>query len=78
MYAIRSYYERARPWRYSKRSQPVSTAALKMPRAIAESACRHAGAEAWDHLYVSERDNLHSSSAIRLVPVKLFESYNFV
>ncbi|MCH9672962.1 MAG: acetyl-CoA acetyltransferase [Gammaproteobacteria bacterium] len=25
----------------------------------------HAGAEAWDHLYVSERENLHSSPAIR-------------
>ena len=33
----------------------------------------HAGTEAWDHLYVSERDNLHSSPAIRLSAAKLFE-----
>ncbi len=33
----------------------------------------HAGTEAWDHLYVSERDNLHTSPAIRLTSAKLFE-----
>ena len=33
----------------------------------------HAGTEAWDHLYVSERDNLHTSPAIRLTSRKLFE-----
>ncbi len=33
----------------------------------------HAGTEAWDHLYVSERDNLHSSPAIRFAAEKLFE-----
>lgn len=33
----------------------------------------YAGAEAWDHLYVSERDNLHSSPAIRFAAAKLFE-----
>ena len=33
----------------------------------------HAGTEAWDHLYVSERDNLHSSPAIRLTAAKLFD-----
>ena len=33
----------------------------------------HAGTEAWDHLYVSERDNLYSSPGIRLSANKLFE-----
>ena len=33
----------------------------------------YAGAECWDHLYVSERDNLHSSPAIRIAAAKLFE-----
>lgn len=33
----------------------------------------HAGTEAWDHLYVSERDNLHSSPAIRFASAKLFD-----
>lgn len=33
----------------------------------------HAGTEAWDHLYVSERDNLHSSPAIRFAAAKLFD-----
>jgi acetyl-CoA C-acetyltransferase len=33
----------------------------------------HAGTEAWDHLYVSERDNLHTSPAIRLTSRKLFD-----
>ena len=37
----------------------------------------HAGTEAWDHLYVSERDNLHSSPAIRLTAAKLFELTGF-
>ena len=37
----------------------------------------HAGTEAWDHLYVSERDNLHSSPAIRLCAAKLFELTGF-
>ncbi len=37
----------------------------------------HAGTEAWDHLYVSERDNLHSSPAIRLASRKLFELTGF-
>jgi acetyl-CoA C-acetyltransferase len=37
----------------------------------------HAGTEAWDHLYVSERDNLHSSPAIRLSAAKLFELTGF-
>tara|TARA_B100000676_G_scaffold189005_1_gene185797 strand:- start:2800 stop:4311 length:1512 start_codon:yes stop_codon:yes gene_type:complete len=33
----------------------------------------HAGTEAWDHLYVSERDNLHTSPAIRVTSRKLFD-----
>lgn len=37
----------------------------------------HAGTEAWDHLYVSERDNLHSSPAIRFCAQKLFELTEF-
>jgi len=37
----------------------------------------HAGTEAWDHLYVSERDNLYSSPAIRLASRKLFELTGF-
>jgi len=37
----------------------------------------HAGAEAWDHLYVSERDNLHSSPAIRFAAAKLFDLAGF-
>ena len=37
----------------------------------------HAGTEAWDHLYVSERDNLHSSPAIRLTAAKLFDLTGF-
>lgn len=37
----------------------------------------HAGTEAWDHLYVSERDNLHSSPAIRLASRRLFELTGF-
>ncbi len=37
----------------------------------------HAGTEAWDHLYVSERDNLHSSPAIRFAAAKLFELTGF-
>ncbi|MDD9903167.1 MAG: acetyl-CoA acetyltransferase [Rhodospirillaceae bacterium] len=37
----------------------------------------HAGTEAWDHLYVSERDNLHTSPAIRLASRKLFELTGF-
>ena len=37
----------------------------------------HAGTEAWDHLYVSERDNLHSSVAIRLSAAKLFDMTGF-
>ncbi|MDA0821441.1 MAG: acetyl-CoA acetyltransferase [Proteobacteria bacterium] len=32
-----------------------------------------AGTEAWDHITVSERDNLHSSPAIRYAATKLFE-----
>ena len=37
----------------------------------------HAGTEAWDHLYVSERENLHSSPAIRLTAAKLFDLTGF-
>ncbi|MBT5811761.1 MAG: hypothetical protein HOI19_15425, partial [Rhodospirillaceae bacterium] len=37
----------------------------------------HAGTEAWDHLYVSERDNLHSSPAIRFAAAKLFDLTGF-
>ena len=37
----------------------------------------HAGTEAWDHLYVSERDNLHTSPAIRLSAAKLFDMTGF-
>lgn len=37
----------------------------------------HAGTGAWDHLYVSERDNLHSSPAIRLAAAKLFDLTGF-
>lgn len=37
----------------------------------------HAGTEAWDHLYVSERDNLHTSPAIRVASQKLFELTGF-
>ena len=37
----------------------------------------HAGTEAWDHLYVSERDNLHSSPAIRFAAAKLFDLTSF-
>ena len=37
----------------------------------------HAGTEAWDHLYVSERDNLYSSPAIRLSAANLFELTGF-
>ena len=37
----------------------------------------HAGTEAWDHIYVSERDNLHSSPAIRFAAAKLFELTGF-
>ncbi len=37
----------------------------------------HAGTEAWDHLYVSERDNLHSSPAIRFAAAKLFDLAGF-
>lgn len=33
----------------------------------------HASTEAWDHLHVSERDNLYSSPAIRLAAGRLFE-----
>ena len=33
----------------------------------------HAGSEAWDHLYVSERDNLHTSPAIRLAGKRVLE-----
>ena len=33
----------------------------------------YAGTEAWDHLYVSERDNLFTSPAIRTASAKLFE-----
>jgi acetyl-CoA C-acetyltransferase len=33
----------------------------------------HAGTEAWDHLVVSERDNLYSSPAVRFASEKLFE-----
>ncbi|MEM7255428.1 MAG: acetyl-CoA acetyltransferase [Pseudomonadota bacterium] len=36
----------------------------------------YAGTEAWDHLYVSERDNLHSSPAIRIAGARLFELAN--
>ena len=36
----------------------------------------HASTEAWDHLYVSERDNLHSSPAIRLAAARLFDLTN--
>ena len=36
----------------------------------------HASTEAWDHLYVSERDNLCSSPAIRLAAARLFELTN--
>ncbi len=32
----------------------------------------HGSTEAWDHLHVSERDNLHSSTAIRLSAARLF------
>jgi len=35
-----------------------------------------ASTEAWDHLHVSERDNLYSSPAIRLAAVRLFELTN--
>ena len=35
-----------------------------------------AGTEAWDHLYVSERDTLHTSPAIRLAAARLFEMTN--
>lgn len=37
----------------------------------------HAGTEAWDHLYVSERDTLHTSPAIRLTSAKLFDLIGF-
>ena len=37
----------------------------------------HAGTEAWDHLYVSERDNLHSSPAIRFAAARLFDLTGF-
>ena len=37
----------------------------------------HAGTEAWDHLYVSERDTLHTSPAIRLTAAKLFDLTGF-
>ena len=33
----------------------------------------HAGTEAWDHLFVSERDNLHSSPGIRFAGRRLLE-----
>lgn len=33
----------------------------------------YAGTEAWDHLYVSERDTLHTSPAIRFASRQLFE-----
>ncbi len=33
----------------------------------------YAGTEAWDHLYVSERDNLFTSPAIRTASAKLFD-----
>jgi len=33
----------------------------------------HGATEAWDHLYVSERDNLHSSPGIRIAGQRLFE-----
>ncbi len=35
-----------------------------------------ASTEAWDHLHVSERDNLYSSPAIRLAAARLFELTN--
>jgi acetyl-CoA C-acetyltransferase len=37
----------------------------------------HAGTEAWDHLYVSERDTLHTSPAIRTAAAKLFDLTGF-
>lgn len=37
----------------------------------------HAGTEAWDHIFVSERDNLYSSPAIRIAAAKLFELTDF-
>ncbi len=36
----------------------------------------HASTEAWDHLHVSERDNLYSSPAIRLAAARLLELTN--
>lgn len=36
-----------------------------------------AGTEAWDHITVSERDNLHSSPAIRIAAAMLFEMTDF-
>ena len=37
----------------------------------------HAGTEAWDHLYVSERENLYTSPAIRLSAARLFDLTGF-